>query len=99
MDGGYGQGYRRYVKIEKDSTSINFEKLKAEARFDGEWILRTNTDLATAQVALKYGACPSRCSKCSSCYRFDFNCGPGGLSRILRENSGSSPKALALGVM
>jgi transposase len=48
------KGYRRYVKIEKDSTSIDFEKVKAEARFDGKWILRTNTDLATAQVALKY---------------------------------------------
>ena len=48
------KGYRRYVKIEKDSTSIDFEKVKAEARFDGKWILRTNTDLPTAQVALKY---------------------------------------------
>jgi hypothetical protein len=48
------KGYRRYVKIEKDSTSIDFEKVKAEARFDGKWILRTNTDLATAQLALKY---------------------------------------------
>ena len=48
------KGYRRYVKIEKDSTSIDFEKVKADARFDGKWILRTNTDLATAQVALKY---------------------------------------------
>jgi transposase len=48
------KGYRGYVKIEKDSTSIDFEKVKAEARFDGKWILRTNTDLATAQVALKY---------------------------------------------
>jgi transposase len=48
------KGYRRYVKIEKDSTSIDFEKVKAEARFDGKWILRTNTELATAQVALTY---------------------------------------------
>jgi transposase len=48
------KGYRGYVKIEKDSTSIDVEKVKAEARFDGKWILRTNTDLATAQVALKY---------------------------------------------
>ena len=48
------KGYRRYVKIEKDSATIDFEKVKAEARFDGKWILRTNTDLATEQVALKY---------------------------------------------
>ena len=48
------KGYRRYVKIEKDSASIDFEKAKAEARFDGKWVLRTNTDLATEKVALKY---------------------------------------------
>jgi len=42
------------VKIEKDSASIDFEKVKAEARFDGKWVLRTNTDLPTAKVALKY---------------------------------------------
>ena len=29
------KGYRRYVKLEKDSASIDFEKVKAEARFDG----------------------------------------------------------------
>ena len=48
------KGYRRYVKLEKDSASIDFEKVKAEARFDGKWILRTNTDLAAETVALKY---------------------------------------------
>jgi transposase len=42
------------VKIEKHSAAIDFEKVKAEERFDGKWILRTNTDLATAQVALQY---------------------------------------------
>jgi len=48
------KGYRRYVKIEKNSTSIDFEKVNKEARFDGKWVLRTNTDLAADKVALKY---------------------------------------------
>ena len=48
------KGYRKYVKIEKDSASIDFEKVKKEARFDGKWVLRTNTDLPTDKVALKY---------------------------------------------
>jgi len=48
------KGYRRYVKMEKDSASIDFEKAKKEARFDGKWVLRTNTDLAADKVALKY---------------------------------------------
>ncbi len=48
------KGYRKYVKVEKDSVWIDFEKVKNEARFDGKWVLRTNTDLAADKVALKY---------------------------------------------
>jgi len=48
------KGYRRYVKIEKNSASIDFEKVKKEARFDGKWVLRTNTKFAAEKVALKY---------------------------------------------
>ena len=33
---------------------IDQAKLKAEARFDGTWVLRTNTELSTAEVALEY---------------------------------------------
>jgi transposase len=48
------KGYRKYIKIAKDSAWIDFEKVKNEARFDGKWVLRTNTELATDKVALKY---------------------------------------------
>lgn len=48
------KGYRKYVKIKKDSAWIDFEKVKNEARFDGKWVLRTNTELPTDKVALKY---------------------------------------------
>lgn len=48
------KGYRKYVTIEKDSAGIDEDKVKYEARFDGKWVLKTNTDLDTAQVALKY---------------------------------------------
>jgi len=48
------KGYRKYVSIEKNSASIDFKKVKKEARFDGKWVLRTNTDLPTDKVALKY---------------------------------------------
>lgn len=30
------------------------EKAKAESKFDGKWVLKTNTDLRADQVALKY---------------------------------------------
>lgn len=48
------KGYRKYLRVAKDSVRIDEAKVKAEARFDGKWVLQTNTDLSAAQVALKY---------------------------------------------
>jgi len=48
------KGYRKYIKIERSSASIDFDKVEAESRFDGKWVLRTNTNLSAEQVALKY---------------------------------------------
>jgi transposase len=47
-------GYRRYLKIKGHGIAINQDKVKDEARYDGKWVLKTNTTLPTAQVALKY---------------------------------------------
>ena len=48
------KGYRKYLKIDKNSAHIDTEKVQAESRFDGKWVLQTNTDLPADQVALKY---------------------------------------------
>jgi hypothetical protein len=48
------KGYRKYLKISKDSAQIDINKIRNEARFDGKWVLKTNTDLTAEQVALKY---------------------------------------------
>ncbi len=48
------KGYRKYLKTQGQRFVIDEDKLKAEARFDGKWVLRTNTALDTAEVALKY---------------------------------------------
>jgi hypothetical protein len=48
------RGYRKYVKIEKGSVTIDRAKVSKEARFDGKWVLRTNTKLSAEKVALKY---------------------------------------------
>lgn len=48
------RGYRRYLKFEKDSARIDREKVEQEARFDGKWVLRTNTRFPAKNVALKY---------------------------------------------
>jgi transposase len=48
------RGYRKYLKQSKAKFEIDEAKIKEEARYDGKWVLRTNTDLPTAEVALKY---------------------------------------------
>jgi len=48
------KGYRKYLKIEKDSVTIHQDKIESESRFDGKWVLVTNTDFSPEQIALKY---------------------------------------------
>lgn len=48
------KGYRRYLKMNKGSARIDMDKVKAESRFDGKWVLTTNTNLSAEKVALKY---------------------------------------------
>jgi transposase len=48
------KGYRRFLKGSGARLEIDEEKVNYEERFDGKWVLRTNTDLAAATVALKY---------------------------------------------
>lgn len=48
------KGYRRYLKMEKESVSIDQDKIEYESRFDGKWVLITNTSLSAEEVALKY---------------------------------------------
>jgi Transposase DDE domain len=49
------KGYRRYLKVEgAGHFAVDEAKVAEEARYDGTWVLRTNTDLATADVALRF---------------------------------------------
>ncbi|MGA9031509.1 MAG: IS1634 family transposase [Sulfuricaulis sp.] len=49
------RGYRQYLKTgDGPHFEIDQEKIKAEARYDGKWVLRANTDLSASDVALKY---------------------------------------------
>jgi hypothetical protein len=49
------KGYRRYLSG-RDSARFQIDeaKIAEEARYDGKWVLRTNTDLDSAEVALQY---------------------------------------------
>jgi transposase len=50
------KGYRKYLKRETEQAAfgIDEEKLIAEERFDGKWVLRTNTTYSPEQVAFQY---------------------------------------------
>jgi len=48
------KGYRKYLKIKRGSVTINEDKIEWESRFDGKWVLITNTNFSAQQAALKY---------------------------------------------
>ena len=48
------KGYKRYLKADQGAFAIDLDKARDEERFDGMWVLRTNTDLSAVEVALRY---------------------------------------------
>jgi transposase len=48
------KGYRKYLKTAGEGFKVDQAKVESEARYDGKWVLRTNTDLDAAEAALKY---------------------------------------------
>lgn len=48
------KGYRKYLKSSGTTFQIDEDKIKEESRFDGKWVLTTNTDLSSREVALQY---------------------------------------------
>ena len=49
------QGYGRYLSTSgPDSFQVDEAKIAEDARYDGKWVLRTNTEIDAAEVALQY---------------------------------------------
>ena len=48
------KGYRKYVRMGKDAVAIDEDKVASEARYDGKWVLATNTSLKSEHVARQY---------------------------------------------
>jgi hypothetical protein len=49
------KGYRRYLSgSDSPGFRIDEAKIAEDARYDGKWVLRTNTELDSAEVALQY---------------------------------------------
>lgn len=49
------KGYRKFLKATRAGAfEIDDSKIRSEARFDGKWVLQTDTELTAADVSLKY---------------------------------------------
>ena len=48
------RGYRRFLRVEKGAMTIDRKKVAEDARYDGKFVLRTNTSLSADEVAVQY---------------------------------------------
>jgi hypothetical protein len=48
------RGYRRFLKVSKEAVAIDPKKVGADARYDGKFVLTTNSSLPADEVALQY---------------------------------------------
>jgi hypothetical protein len=47
-------GFKRFLRVQKGEVSIDRDAVERDARTDGKFVLRTNTELPTTDVALAY---------------------------------------------
>jgi len=48
------RGYRRFLRAQKGAVAIDREKVEADARYDGKFVIRTNTSLSAEEVGVQY---------------------------------------------
>ena len=48
------KGYRKYIKLSRDQLKLDTQKIAEDERFDGKWVLKTNTTFSPEKTALKY---------------------------------------------
>ena len=48
------KGYRKFLQAGRQQFTVDEDKIQEEARYDGKWVLTTNTDLPASEIALKY---------------------------------------------
>jgi len=48
------RGYRRFLKVERGAVSLDAALVEAAARYDGKYVLCTNTTLPAAEAAVQY---------------------------------------------
>jgi hypothetical protein len=47
-------GFKRFLRVQKGAVTIDRDAVERDARLDGKFVLRTNTELSTTDVALAY---------------------------------------------
>lgn len=48
------KGFKKYLSVKRNSVTIDRAKIEEEQRYDGKWVITTNTQLTTAEIALQY---------------------------------------------
>lgn len=48
------RGFARFLRLRKEAVEIDHQAIEADARLDGKFVLRTNTELPTEEVAAAY---------------------------------------------
>ena len=48
------KGYRKYIKLSGEQLKLDPKKIAEDERFDGKWVLKTNTTFSPEKTALKY---------------------------------------------
>ena len=48
------RGYRRFLRTRRGAITIDRSKVEADARYDGKFVVRTNTLLSAQEVAVQY---------------------------------------------
>lgn len=44
----------RYVRTPEGKPKLNYQAVREDARYNGKWVLRTNTELSSQEAALPY---------------------------------------------
>ena len=48
------RGYRRFLRVGKGTVALDPKKIEADARYDGKFVLRTNSSLPADELAVQY---------------------------------------------
>ena len=46
------RGYKRYLTVEREGIKINLKKVEAEKKYDGKYVITSNTELKAEELSL-----------------------------------------------